>query len=296
MQLLLTNKNGDTLDLLNSRNYFILYKANALHGVDTDISENTSPFMDGTQIESVRALPRSIELGFKIVGDVQTAINYFTSYVKSKQFVTLEEINEDNDQDITIKGVATIPPYTRMLSACEINLTIYCGQPYWEDLQEIINSISMYLDLLYFPTEGQYFTEYGRPFGAISTDVQRTINNKSDTTVGMQIEIVALGEVNSPRLSCETGEQVGSYMQLNLTLQANDQVIINTVKGNKYITINGSNTYNGEPILNYLEFTGNDWLQLETGDNTFNATAIEDGTRQPASNVYFNISYKGRYE
>ena len=94
-------------------------------------------------------MPRSIELGFKIVGDVQTAINYFTSYVKSKQFVTLEEINDD-ERDIVIKGVATIPPYTRMLQACEITLTVYCGQPYWEDAQSIIAALSMYLDLLYF--------------------------------------------------------------------------------------------------------------------------------------------------
>jgi len=295
MKLTLTNKNGDTLDLLNSRNYFILYKADAMHGVDTDINESESPYIDGTQIQSVKAMPRSIELGFKIVGDVQTAINYFTSYVKSKQFVTLEEINDD-ERDIVIKGVATIPPYTRMLQACEINLTVYCGQPYWEDAVQIVNTLSMYLDLLYFPVEGQYFTEYGRPFGAIDTEVTKTFTNESDTSVGMLIDIVALGSIVNPRIGCESGEQVGWYLQLNLTLNQNDIVEINTVRGNKYITINGSSMYNGQPILNYLEFSGNDWLQLETGDNTFNATAIIDGTRQPAQDVYFNITYKGRYE
>ena len=295
MKLTLTNKNGDTLDLLNSRNYFILYKADALHGVDTDINQSETPYIDGTQIQSVKALPRSIELGFKIVGDVQTAINYFTSYVKSKQFVTLEEINDD-ERDIVINGVATIPPYTRMLQACEINLTVYCGQPYWEDAVQIVNTLSMYLDLLYFPVEGQYFTEYGRPFGAIDTEVTKTFTNESDTSVGMLIDIVALGSIVNPRIGCESGDQVGWYLQLNLTLNQNDIVEINTVRGNKYITINGSTTYNGQPILNYLEFNGNDWLQLETGDNTFNATAIIDGTRQPAQDVYFNITYKGRYE
>lgn len=294
MQLLLTNKNGDTLDLLNSRNYFVLYKADAVHGIDTDISENVSPFIDGSQIESVRALPRSIELGFKIVGDVQDAINYFTSYVKSKQYVTLEEITDD--KDITIKGVATIPPYTRMLQACEITLTIYCGQPYWEDVKTIIGALSMYLDLLYFPVEGQYFTEQGRPFGALDVDVTKTFTNASDTSVGMLIEIVALGSVNNPRISCDSGDQVGWYMQINLTLQENDNIQINTVRGNKSITINGSSLYNGTPILNALEFSGNDWLQLETGDNIFSATSIVNGNRVPAQNVYFSINYKGRYE
>lgn len=294
MQLLLTNKNGDTLDLLNSRNMFVLKRADAMHGIDTDISTSESPFIDGAQIESVRALPRSIELGFKIVGNVESVINYFTSYVKSKQFVTLEEITDE--RDITIKGVVTIPPYTRMLQACEINISIYCGQPYWEDAQAIINTLSMYLDLLYFPQEGQYFTPTGRPFGAIDTDVTKTFTNESDTSVGMLIEIVALGEVINPRISCNSGDQVGWYMQLNITLQDTDIVAINTVRGNKYITINGSSTYNGQPILNYLTFNGNDWLQLETGANSFNATAEVNGERVPAPNVYFNITYKGRYE
>ena len=294
MQLLLTNKNGDTLDLLNSRNRFILNRADAMHGIDTDISANTSPYIDGTTIESVRALPRQITLGFKIVGDVQGAIDYFTSYVKSKQYITLEEINDD--RDIVIKGIATIPPYTRMLQACEIILTVYCGQPYWEDAQAIIGALSMYLDLLYFPTEGQYFTPTGRPFGAIDTTVTKTFTNESDTSVGMLIEIIALGEVVNPRIGCNSGDQVGWYMQLNLTLNENDRVAINTVRGQKYITINGVNTYNSEPILNYLEFSGNDWLQLETGDNIFNATAEVNGTRVPAQNVYFDLTYKGRYE
>lgn len=294
MQLLLTNKNGETLDLLNNRNRFILYKADAMHGIETDISESTSPYIDGTIIESVRALPRSITLGFKIVGDVQEAIDYFTSYVKSKQLITLEEIYEN--KDIVIKGVATIPPYTRMLQACEITLTIYCGQPYWEDAQTIITALTMYLDLLYFPTEGQYFTETGRPFGAIDTTVTKTFNNESDTSVGMLIELIAFGEVVNPRIGCNSGTQVGWYMQLNLTLNENDIVAINTVRGQKYITINGSNTYNGNPVLNYLEFNGSDWLQLEQGSNTFNATAEVDGVRVPAPNVYFGLNYKGRYE
>lgn len=294
MQLLLTNKNGDTLDLLNSRNRFILKRAEAMHGIDTDISETTSPYIDGTIIENVRALPRSIELGFKIVGNVQDAIDYFTSYVKSKQYITLEEITDD--KDIVIKGIATIPPYTRMLSACEITLTVYCGQPYWEDAQTIIGSLSMYLDLLYFPVAGQYFTEIGRPFGAIDTTVTKTFTNEGDTSVGMLIEIIALGEVVNPRISCNSGDQVGWYMQLNLTLSESDTVDINTVRGSKYITINGSTTINDEPILNYLEFNGNDWLQLETGDNIFNATSIVDDERVPAPNVYFGINYKARYE
>lgn len=295
MKLLLTNKFGNTLDLLNSRNYFVLTKAEGMHGINTDISENSSPFIDGTTIESVRALPRSIDLTFNLVGDIQTALDYFTSFVKSKQNITLTETNDDG-RELTIKGVATIPPYSRMLQTCKITLTVYCGQPYWETAAEIISVLSAAIDLLTFPFDGQYFTATGRPFGAIDTSVEGSFINPSDTSVGMLIELLALGSVNSPRITCSSGEQVGWYLQLNLTLSENDLLEINTVRGQKYVTINGSSTYNGNPILNYLEFKGDDWLQLETGSNSFNVTVLQGGIRVTASNLQFSVVYKGRYE
>lgn len=291
MKLTLINKNNQILDLLNNRDKFILSGAEGLHGIETDIAESETPYTDGATIESVRALPRGIELTFTLRGNVKASIDYFTSIVKSKQLVTLREV--EGERDITVKGIATIPPYTRMLQTCKITLTIYCGQPYWEDINYLVETISEQIALLCFPREGQYFTVTGRPFGTIETELTKTFKNRSDTAVGMLINMVALGEVVKPRISCSTGAQNGWYMQLNLTLQADDELEINTVKGNKYITINGLETYNGEPILNYLEWQGEDWLQLETGENTFSVTTEGGATN---SNLHFSLIYKGRYE
>ena len=292
-KLLLINKRNQELDLLNNRNRFILSGAEGLHGIETEISESETPYMDGAIIEeeNVKALPRGIELTFTLRGNVKESIDFFTSIVKSKQLVTLREI--EGDRDITVKGIATIPPYSRMMQTCKIVLTIYCGQPYWEDLNYIVEAISEYIDLLTFPAEGQHFTATGRPFGAIDTDLTKTFVNNSDTSVGMLINLVAMGEVVNPRIVCGTGKQTGWYMQLNLTLQADDELEICTVKGNKHITINGLDTYNGEPILSYLEWQGQDWLQLETGESVFSVTTKDGATN---SNVYFSFLYKGRYE
>lgn len=291
MQLTLTNKNNQVLDLLNTKDKFILSAAEGLHGIETEISESETPYTDGTTVDSVKALPRGIELTFTLRGNIQNSIEYFTGIVKSKQYITLREVS--GERDIIIKGIATIPPYSRMLQTCKITLTIYCPQPYWEDLNNIVIAISEHINLLAFPTEGQFFTVAGRPFGALDTDLTKSFTNTSDTTVGLLINLIAYGTVINPRISCSTGEQNGWYMQLNLTLQDNDEVEISTVKGDKYIKINGLDTYNGEPILNYLEWYGNDWLQLETGENTFSVTTQNGATN---SNIYFNLIYKGRYE
>ena len=295
MKLILINKNNETLDLLNT-DYFVLSGAEALHGVETEMQEITSPYLDGSQIEGVKALPRGISLTFKLIPDIKDSIDYFTSIVKSKQFVTLQQT--EKGKTITIKGVATIPPYTRMMNLCEIKLDIYCGQPYWEDLNQVIGSISMYIDLLYFPQDGQWFTIIGRPFGALDVDTTKTFTNDGDVAVGMNIRITALDEIENPAIACSTGDQNGWYMWLDLSLQINDEVEINTVRGNKYIKINGSETYNGQPVLSYLHFNGTDWLQLETGDNTFNVGEFNESTEAitPSADVYFTLNYKRRYE
>lgn len=289
MELILTNKNGQTLDLLNNDRYFILSACEGLHGLDTDIATAESPYLDGTIIENVKALPRGISMTFKLVPNIKEAIDFFTNVVKTKQYVTLTET--ENNRTITIKGIATIPPFTRMSSMCEIVLDIYCGQPYWEDLQSIVADIALVLPKLFFPYDtGQYFTPTGRVFSVVDTSLEKTFTNDGDVAVGMNIKIIALAEVSNPTIYCSTGEQNGNYMRLNLTLRENDEVEISTTKGNKYIKINGSEIYGGQPVLSYLTFRGNDWLQLETGSNSFNVIA------EPSDEIYFTISYKRKFE
>jgi hypothetical protein len=288
-ELYLINKNNQVLDLLNNRHKFILKGVEGLHGIDTDIAETESPYTDGSDIDNVRALPRGIELTFKLMGDVKQAIDYFTSYVKSKQYVTLREV--EDGRDITIRGIATIPPYTRMAQSCEITLSIYCNRPYWEDTLLMVGVIDNIISLLTFPSVGQYFTPTGRPFGIIDNSLTKDIINEGDTSVGALFSITATGTVVNPQITCNTGEQNGWYMRLNLTLKDTDEVIISTVKNNKYITINGSEFYNGTPVLSYLEFRGTDWLQLEQGSNIFDIT-----TTSGSDNVYFNATYRRQYE
>jgi hypothetical protein len=288
MKLVLINKSGQELDLWKNP-HFLLASAEGLHGIETDIGESESPYMDGASIETVKALPRGIELTLILRGEVEEAINAVTSVVKSKQTVTLKE--ESSKGEITLKGVATIPPYSRMSQTCRITLSIYCGQPYWEDIEQMVAEISEAIGLLYFPMQGQFFTAFGRPFGVLDTKLEKSFINDGDVDVGMVITINTYGEVVNPRISCSTGQQNGWWMQLNITLKTEDVVIISTVRGNKYISINGSETYEGEPVTNFPEFNGKDLLQLEQGRNTFNLTA-ESGEK----NLYFTIGYKRRFE
>lgn len=289
MELYLINKNNQVLDLLNNKQRFIISNAEALHGVEVETSESESPYTDGSEIDNVKALPRGIELTLTLRGNIQQSIDFITSYVKSKQVVTLREIS--NGRDITIKGIVNISPYNRMQRLCKLVLSIYCNKPYWEDIEEVVGIIDDVINLLYFPSEGQYFTANGRPFGVVNNSLTKDLINDGDTITGALFTIAATGEVVNPQINCDSGEQVGNFMRFNLTLQDGDELIINTIKGEKYLTLNGSDTYNGTPLLDLLEFKGVDWLQLEQGTNKF-AITVASGQQ----NVYFNASYKRLYE
>ncbi len=289
MDLIFKNKNGQRLDLLNNRKYFCLIAAEGLHGVDTDIADTESPYTDGSTIDNVRALPRGIALKFALRGDVAASLDVFHNVVKSKQVGELYK--REGERETKIQGRVTVPPYSRLSDAVTVELQLYCGQPYWEDVQELVGTISEIIDLLYLPETGRGFPETGVAFGVYNLERSQTITNDGDTSVGVTIVINTLGTVKNPRISCSTGTQNGWYMQLNTTLENNDEVVISTHKGNKSITINGSAYKDGVPILSVLEYAGDDWLQLETGAQTFNITSDTDGAQ-----MYFYIYFSRRWE
>lgn len=289
MELIFENKNGQRLDLLNNRKYFKLIAAEGLHGVEVEFSETESPYTDGSTVDNARALPRGIALKFAMQGDVAASLDIFHAVVKSKQIGKIYK--REGERETKIQGRVTVPPYTRLTDGVAVELQLYCGQPYWEDVQELVGTISEILDLLYFPEEGRGFPTEGVPFGALNIEKAQTIANDGDTSVGLTIVINALGEVARPRISCSTGTQNGWYMQINTTLKDGDEVVISTHRGSKSITINGSAHINGVPILSLLEYSGDDWLQLETGSNTFNIT-----TDTEAAKVYFYIYFSRRWE
>lgn len=289
MELLFTNKNGQTLNLWRNRNKFKLIGAEGLHGVEVAFSETDSPYTDGATVTNARALPRGIDLTFRIVGAVEENLAYFLSFVKSKQVAKLTKI--ENGAETEISGLVTVPPFTRLTDAVEVKLQLYCGQPYWEDVAETISIIARQITLLYFPEEGRGFPAEGVAFGVIEGTKSQDLFNGGDTDVGMVIRIIAAGEAKNPRIACSTGTQNGWFMEIGVTMQSGDEIIIDTRKNQKSIKMNGLAYVEGVPLLSLLTFNGEDWLQLEQGSNRFNIVSEPEDAA-----VEFYITYKRRYE
>lgn len=109
--------------------------------------------------------------------------------------------------------------------------------------------------------------EAGIPFSNLLINVEKPIVNNGDVTIGVIINIQAMGQVVNPKIfNVETRES----LILNITLQDGDLVTINTRQGEKAITLlrDGVTTN----LIGSLE-QGSSWFMLAPGDNVFTTAA-----------------------
>lgn len=271
--------------------YMTITDIEALHGVDNEFSSSTSPYFDGDVVDHIRTNPRTIVLTYALKTPIEDSLNYFNSIVKSKQKATLIETRDDGSQ-IKIEGIVTVPPYTRISEQVAVQIKLYCSDPYWEDVLTMVTDISVVIDMHYFPFDneqkliandgGLALPEEGIPFGEIDTNSTKTITNEGDVATGVTIQIIALDKATNPRITRDNYNWIG----VNIEMNAGDWIEISTVRGNKYIKSNRKDVGLGNII-----YSGNDWLQLETGENELFARA-EEGSQT----IYFSIFHKRKWQ
>lgn len=261
---------------LFSNDFFNLIDITGLTTLNSNIASVVVPYMDGAVVNSVQAQPRepTLYLRLKQSAGIQAAKRYVMKYVKPKLPGTLHIVCDD--MDIRLEGIVTAVDLPRFTQGCTMAVTLYCAMPYWVDSEAVQAEISPIINMHHFPVS---FPEEGIVLGTFDNDLSQHLVNRGDVETGMKITMIATGEVVNPRLTAEDGRFIG----INDTLQENDEVIINTVKGEKSITKNGVN------ILNKIA-EGSHFLQLQTGDNRFTISADEG-----VNSIYFTLEYKRLY-
>lgn len=261
---------------LFSNDFFNLIDITGLTTLNSNVASVVVPYMDGDVVNSVQAQPREVTLYLRLKqsAGIQAAERYVMKYVKPKLSGTLHIVRDD--MDIRLEGIVTAVDLPRFTQGCTMAVTLYCAMPYWVDSEAVQAEISPIINMHHFPVS---FPEEGIVLGTFDNDLSQHLVNRGDVETGMKITMIATGEVVNPRLTAEDGRFIG----INDTLQENDEVIINTVKGEKSITKNGVN------ILNKIA-EGSHFLQLQTGDNRFTISADEG-----VNSIYFTLEYKRLY-
>jgi hypothetical protein len=302
MKLNYISARGDVLPLAKNE-YFKLSHIDGHTAASATISSAVVGGIDGDSVNNVQAEARTIIIDLSIRTDVnvEKAKREILKIVKLKKRGALEW--EQDGRNITISGIVEAVTMGRWTNGVIMQITLHCEQPFWEDVDYIVQQINEAISLHYFtdsPADMLYFPEDGIVFGEFDTIRTKSFYNDGDVSVGVEINLIAHDTVTNPIIydangnffglgyeyeSADGGAGIGTALISNpFVMHAGDNVIITTHKGNKTVKHNGVN------ILDKVK-PNSTWLQLETGDNAFNIDSADDSV----SNMSFSIVYKQRY-
>ena len=256
MELSFRDTKGGVMPLFGNP-YFTVTDIDGLTMADVAISSNVMSDMDGDIITSQTVNPRTVTITLRVNQNINTeeCKRYVTSFVKLKQKGEL--YMDYRDRIVTLSGVIQSFNMPRFSNAVAIQFALYCSQPLWEDVQALSAMISEVVPLHHWeiiPKEDADIV-----MGEIMDTKKQTIVNNGDVPVGMRITIVALGAVSNPVIYRDGTEE---FFKVNVTMSDRDELIISTVRGEKYVRLND------ESIIEKVA-EGSTWLQLEAGENDF---------------------------
>ena len=281
-QFIYQNANNEQIDLSNNE-YFWLTNVDGQTRAGAEIASVSNGLIDGDIVNNIKLQPRTIilDLTIKKSKNVEMAKRSILSIIKPKQKGYL--LWTQDDRHVQIEAYIEAIDMPRWTNGVVMQVTLHCSQPYWEDVQDVLQEISDIIDLHYFTrseTDMLYFPVDGLPMGYYNMARTKKVSNYGDVAVGFVCEIIAYGEVINPELINERGE----FMKVNTTLAANDVLRIETTRGKKSISKNGVN------IIHALA-AGSTWLKIEHGHNEFTIGSDDESI----NNMYYQITYKQRY-
>lgn len=288
MNLTFKNHTGSVLSLTNNP-YFFLINVDGQTTATSDVSSVVIGGIDGDTVNNVQAQPRTISLDLKIKSgvDVEDAKREILKVVKLKK--NCELIWTQNNKTVSIHGIVESVDMPRWENGVLMQISMHCNQPFWEDIDYIIQEISEAISLHYFtdnPTDMLFFSAEGIPFGELDLVRTKTFFNDGDVAVGVEIEIIAYGTVTNPIIYSADGKYFGvGYGTGNkqIVMHEGDYIVITTHKGEKSVK------FNGVSVIGKVK-PNSTWLQLEAGENSFSINSDEQ-----FSSVVFNMIYKQRY-
>jgi hypothetical protein len=298
-----------TLEMTNpERSGFVIRFIDGLGSPKANVEMTEMSLMDGAVYNSARAQSRNIVLSLMFLfpsaaaGNLQSqfgnleitrqkSYKYFPLKTRVKITIETDERScevygyvESNIPEIFSKDGGTI-------------ISILCPDSYLFSTHIYATNFSYVSDLFEFPFSNESLTVKLLEFSTINHYTQRTITYPGDAEIGMVMSIHAVGaienitiyklypepvetiEIDTDRLLAMTGEG----------LHLGDDIIISTVKGNKYaILIRDGEITN---ILNCLAKYP-DWIQISRGDNVF-SIAAEVGVENLQFKIENQIAYEG---
>ena len=259
------NAKGAILELTNDETNFQVTNVEGLTPPNATI--NTSDFAngDGSSFNSSKIPNREIVITVYINGDVQTNRLTLYKYFRSKNWCKI--YYKDDQRDVYIEGyVQTMeaPIFTQKQVA---QISILCPDPYFKDVETIVQSISKALKKFTFP----FSININEPIPFSEFELEKVTNviNESESETGFIINVSFMGKVDKLEIR---NVDTGKNFIIDYNFIANDKLVINCNRGSKSAILTRDATeYN---LIPYVR-SGSIFFQLGVGDNNFSFLADE---------------------
>lgn len=296
----ITNYLGENLTLeLGAPDNSGIYikKIDGLGPPSANINAKELATSDGGVFNSARANTRNIviELGFLFNPSIedmrQLTYKYFP--IKQKLRFRIETSNrvaeiygyvESNEPDIFSKEEGT-------------QISILCPDPYFYSAGRDGTNATVFSGIepaFEFPFSNESLTQKLIELGTIEYSTEKNVYYGGDSEVGVIITIHAIGNAGDITIYNTGTREIMKISNSKIEaitgsgIKNGDDIIISTVKGDKYITLLREGVYTN--ILNALD-KGSDWFQLTKGDNIFAYSSTSGSV-----NLRFKIENKTIYE
>ena len=289
--VIITNYRGESLTLELANPYSSGFAVTGINGLgpnkatinDVEVTTN-----DGSVFNSAKVNPRNIVLNLEFMAtdpdEVEALRQKTYKYFPLKKKLTFEIITDK--RHVKIFGYTESNEPVIFSKNENTQISIICPYPFFQSVTER-NRVMFYGEEPVF--EFPFSNEGEEPvleMGYVHMVTEANVLYTGDSEVGIIITIHAIGSAKNVSIfNLDTGES----MKLKVDLVKGDDIIISTVKGDKYVhkLQDGVETN----ALNCIDRDA-DWFLLSKGDNLFAYTA-EEGLRNLDFQIQNYILYEG---
>lgn len=256
------NKYGEQLEISHNAAFSIV-NISGFDPPDSTINATHFAGADGAVYNSSYMNPRTITITLAINGPAEENRLALYQYFKSKEPVRL--YYRTDTRNVYIDGFVqsfTVAYFDKKETA---QIVVYCPRP--QLLQagpEQENIADMTGPLFEFPFA---IEEEGIPFSEAVEEMTITVINYGDLETGVKIRIHARDAMTNPKIY---NENTGEHLFINYSMQAGDDIEVNTIPGEKSVTLIRGGVETG--ILGAMA-AGSSWLRLVPGMNSIIVTA-----------------------
>lgn len=223
------NRNGRTLSITENSK-FQLVSVTGLNPPVADIAYSQLATSDGGIFNIARGQARNIVLTIQPMSGVEAKRLELYEFLAPKSAITLD-VKTDN-RDVTIEGHVESMEIDFNANPQLVQVSIICPDPYFKDATKS------------------------------SVTIPATVNNPSEAEQGAEFTITLTGSGTSLAL---TNVTTGKFLIINDTFTSGQVVKINTIQGQKMVTINNVNKMSSVDL-------SSDWPQLCPGNNSITIT------------------------